>query len=337
MDDSPAGSILFFIVLLFFSAYFSGTEISFASVNKIHMISRSSKGSKGAKRALYILDHFEEALSVLLIGNNVVNIGCATLSAVLAARFWGSYAVTFSTVITTIVIFIFGEMLPKCFARSCNEHFAEKASGFLIFLMKILKPLSFFFTKLSVWVTKPFRKHSEQQFTTTEDELNDIVENISEEDGIDKETGKLVKSALHFSNSTALDVMVPWDEVLTISTRYKTIQIFNIIQDSNHSRIPVIDRKGNVKGILQIRKFLKAYTKMKSNVILASVMDYPYFVKSDTPIDQVLTEMSNHRRNLGIVRSKDGKICGILTIEDILEELVGEIYDESDEAGDRNE
>ena len=337
MDDSPAGSILLFVIFILFSAYFSGTEISLASVNKIHMMSRASKGNKGAQRVLYILDHFEEALSVLLIGNNVVNIGCATLSAVLAAKLWGNYAVTFSTVATTIIIFIFGEMLPKCFARSCNEHFAEKSSGILLFFMRVLKPFSFFFTKLSELVKKPFRRQTENQVTVTEEELGDLVENISEEKGFDEDTGRLVKSALRFSNSTAADVMVPWDQVLTIPTSMKTSDIVEVIEQSTHSRIPVVDRKGKVKGLLQIRKFLKAYTKSKSNVILASVMDYPYFIRSDAPIDEVLTEMSNHRRNLGLVRAESGEVLGILTVEDILEELVGEIYDESDEAGDRHE
>ena len=337
MDDSPAGSIIFFALLIIASAYFSGSEISLASVNRIHMMSRASKGSKGAERVLKILDNFDETLSVLLIGNNIVNIGCATLSAVIAAQIWGTAAVSLSAIFTTVILFIFGEMLPKCFARSCNERFAEVASAPLLFLMKLLKPLSVFFTALSSAVSRPFKKHAEEQVTMTEDELNDIVENISEEDGFDEDTGRLVKSAMKFSSSSAREVMVPWEQVLTIRTSLKTPQILEVIENSVHSRIPIVDRGGNVKGILQIRKFLKAYTKFKSNVILASVMDYPYFVNADTPIDELLSEMSNHRRNLAVVKDSDGKILGIITVEDILEELVGEIYDEDDAGGDENE
>lgn len=340
MDDSPAGSIIYillFVLLILSSAYFSGTEISLASVNRIHMMSRASKGIKSAKRVLKILDNFDEALSVLLIGNNIVNIGCATLATVIAANLWGNKAVAASTVITTVVIFIFGEMLPKSFAHSCNEKFAQASSGILWVLMKLLKPLSFFFTGFSKLVSKPFKKHTENQVTMTEDELTDIVENISEEDDFDEDTGKLVKSALKFSNSKAGEVMVPWFAVQKISTVNKTPEILEFVKDSVHSRFPVVDRNGNVKGILQIRKFLKAYAKSKHNIILASVMDYPYFVNADTPIDEVLTEMSNHRRNLSIVRGEDGKIVGIITVEDILEELVGEIYDEDDVGGDSDE
>ena len=337
VDDSPAGSIILFILLILGSAYFSGTEISLASVNRIHMMSRASNGVKSAKRVLYILDHFDEALSVLLIGNNIVNIGCATLATVIATQIWGTKAVTVSTVVTTVVIFIFGEMLPKCLAHACNERFAEVSSASLLLLMRVLKPVAFLFTSLTKFISKPFKKHTENQVTMTEDELNDIVENISEEDGFDEDTGKLVKSALKFSNSKTADVMVPWDEVQKISTALKTPQILKIVKQSVHSRIPVVDRDGNVKGILQIRKFFKAYTKFKHNVILASVIDYPYYVNSSSHIDEVLTELSNHRRNLAIVRDDNGQVCGILTVEDILEELVGEIYDEDDAGGADND
>ena len=334
MDGSPAGSILLFVLLVLCSAYFSGTEISLASVNRIHMMSRSSKGHKGAQRVLRVLDNFDEALSVLLIGNNVVNIGCATLSAVIAAKLWGAGAVSVSAVITTVMLFIFGEMLPKCFARSCNERFAEAASAPLVLLMKLLKPFSVLFTALSALVSRPFKKHAENQVTMTEDELSDIVENISEEDGFDSDTSRLVKSAMKFSSAYAREIMVPWEDVLKIRTSQKTAQILELIESSTHSRIPVIDRNGNIKGILQIRKFLKAYMRFNHNVILASVMDYPYYVNPDTPIDELLTQMSNHRRNLAVVKGNDGEILGIITVEDILEQLVGEIYDEDDAGGD---
>lgn len=339
MDDIPAGSIILFVLLIFFSAYFSGTEISLASVNRIHMMSKASKGVKSAKRVLRILDSFDEALSVLLIGNNIVNISCATLATAITVGMFGANAVaiTVATVATTVIIFIFGEMLPKCFARSCNESFAQTASGPLLILMKLLKPFSAAFIALSGLVSKPFRKHTENQVTMTEDELNEIVENISEEDDFDEEKGELVKSALHFSDSSARDIMVPWDKVLKICTSLKTPQILEIVKNSVHSRIPVVDRKGNIKGILQLRKFLKSYVKYRDNVILASIIDYPFFVDEDMPIDDVLTKMSNHRRNLSFVRDGEGAVVGILTVEDILEELVGEIYDEDDVGGADND
>lgn len=335
MDDPgsiPIGSIILYLLLIVGSAYFSGTEISFASVNRIHMMSQADKGNRAAARVLRILENFEEALSVLLIGNNIMNIGCATLSVVIATEVWGTKSVSVATVVTTVVLFIFGEMLPKCFARSCNERFAMAVSASLIFLMKLLKPLSVLFTALSHAVSKPFKQRSEPEVTMTEDELHDIVESISEEDGFDEDTGKLVKSALEFSSATAAEVMVPWEEVLTINASMKTPQILETIQNAKHSRIPIIGRDMSVKGILHIRRFMKAYIKNR-HVVLASVMDYPYFVKADVMIDDALTQMSNHRRNLAIVKDSSGTVLGILTIEDILEQLVGEIYDEDDAIG----
>lgn len=339
MDDLPAGSIILFFVLVLLSAYFSGSEISLASVNRIHMMSKASKGNKAAKRVLKILDNFDEALSVLLIGNNIVNIAAATLATAITVKLYGESAVAISiaTAVITVIIFIFGEILPKNLAYACNEGFAEFSSGFLLALMKVLKPFSLMFTALSSFVSKPFKKHTENQVTMTEDELCDIVENISEEDGFDADTGELVKSALKFSNLKVGEIMVSWDKVEKISNSLKTPQILELVKESVHSRLPVIDRNGNLKGILQIRKFLKAYAQQRNkNIILAGVIDYPYYVDCFEPIDEALTEMSNHRRNLAIVRGDDGKIAGIITVEDILEELVGEIYDEDDMGGVRD-
>ena len=333
MDDGPAGSIILYAILIFLSGYFSGTEISLASVNRIHMMSKASKGQKSAERVLFVLDNFDEALSVLLIGTNILHIACATIATAIALPY-GARGVTVATLVTTVLIFVFGEILPKNFARTCNEKFAEIACYPLIILMKVLKPLSFAFTSFSALISKPFKKHTENQVTMTEEELTDIVENISEEDGFDEEKGELVKSALHFSNSSALDVMTPWEEVEKISLALKTSEILKIVKKSAHSRIPVTDRNGNIKGILQIRKFLKAYMRSKNHsVIIASVIDYPYFVNQDETIDDILTKMSNHRRNLSFVKNDKGEVVGILTVEDILEELVGEIYDEDDVGG----
>ncbi|MBR3908845.1 MAG: HlyC/CorC family transporter [Clostridia bacterium] len=332
VDDGPAVSIILFVILIVLSGYFSGTEISLASVNRIHMMSKASKGKRSAKRVLWLLDNFDEALSVLLIGNNVVNIGCATLATAITLHL-GAYWVTVATIVATVVIFIFGEILPKSFARSCNEKFAEFASLPLIILMKVLKPVSIAFTALSALVSKPFKAKAEMVVTMTEEELTDIVENISQEDGFDEDRSELMKSALEFSSSTAGEVMTPWEKVEYISVALKTPEILKIVKNSIHSRIPVTDRKGNIKGVLQIRNFFKAYMKNRKNVILASIIDYPYYVDANEPIDDVLTEMSNHRRNLSFVRDNDGDVVGILTVEDILEELVGEIYDENDIGG----
>lgn len=335
MDD-PGSSIILYLVFLVLSAYFSATEISLASVNRIHIMSMSSKGSKAADRVLYILENFEEALSVLLIGNNIVNISCATLTVIIATEII-RMDVSLATLITTVIIFIFAEMLPKSFARSCNEKFALFASGPLIFLMKILKPVSAVFTAFSNLISKPFAKGAPSEVTVTEDEFHEIIENISDDDDFSCDTGELLKSAFRFSNATVDSVLVPWDQVVKISMSQKTPEILEIIKNTNHSRIPVLDRRGNVKGILQIRKFIKAYLKLGHNIVLSSVIDYPYFAKNNITIDDLLSDMSNHRKNLAIIKDEEANVIGIVTVEDILEELVGEIYDEDDIGGGSDE
>lgn len=338
MLDDPGSiwSIVLYFALIVCCAYFSGTEISLASVNRIHILSMASKDVKGADNVLKILDNFDEALSVLLIGNNIASISIATLSVVISTKIWGSSTVSIATVVTTVIVFLFGEMVPKSFARSCNEKFALKSSGLLLFLMKVFKPLSFVLSGISKLAAKPFKKSAEKDVTLTEEELNTIVENISDNENFDKETGELVKSAFRFSNKTVREILVPWEEVLTVRSNMKTATILGVIENTGHSRIPVVDRNGEIKGVLQIRKFLKTYLERPRNIVLASVIDYPFFSKADIPLDDLLTSMSNHRKNLAFIKDNDNSILGIVTVEDILEELVGEIYDEDDKAGDNN-
>ena len=174
-----------------------------------------------------------------------------------------------------------------------------------------------------------------QAFNHIEQEIDDSdYQELTIDQARTAEKGKLVKSALHFSNATVDQILTPWDQVLKIQSSMKTHEILDLIKQTGHSRIPVVDRQGNVKGILQIRRFIKAFLKSGHNVVLSSVLDYPYFVKNDIVIDDLLSDLSNHKRNLAIIKGNDGKIVGIVTIEDILEELVGEIYDEDDIGGE---
>lgn len=338
MDD-PGSSIallIFYSLMVISCGYFAGSETALSSVNRIHILSFSDKGNKRADKVLYLLDNFDEALSTLLIGNNIVNIACTTAAVVLFERAFKSIATakaaSIATLVTTVLLFFLGEMLPKCYARYCNESFAMSAAPSLIFLMKVLKPLSAFFTFLSRSVTNLFSRRVEPEVTINEDELQSIVENISEDDDFDKDTHELVKSALKFSDKTAEEIMVPWSEVVRIEAGTKISDIPEIIKSTSHSRIPVMSRSGEVRGVLQIRNFLRAFIK-NNHVILASVMDYPYYVKPDISIDDLLTDLSNHRRNLAIVK-RGQTLLGVITIEDILEELVGEIYDEEETGGD---
>ncbi len=329
MDDgSPIGYIFAMILLILGGAYFAATEIAMASVNRIRMMSYADDGNKRARRVLYILDHFDKALTTLLIGNNIMQIGCAGIATVMANRLWGVDAVTATTFVVTFVVFLFAEMLPKRFAKAYNEKFALSAAGSLRFLMKAFTPLTFVFSKLSAWVGKPFRKE-EEELTVTEDELYEIIENISNESAIDDETTELVQSALEFSDTKVHEALTPWNRVITVSTGMSDEEVLSVIQKNVHSRLPVLDAEGNIVGMLQIRRFLKARLT-NPGLRPEEAMDDVHFVSGLLPIDDLLADMSRHKTHFSVVLDPTGATLGIITVEDILEELVGEIYDEDD-------
>ena len=328
MDDgSPLGSIILIVLLILVCAYFSSSEIALSTVNRIRIMSLSENGDKRARRVLYILDHFDQALTTVLIVNNITQIACAASATLLANKLWGVNSVTLATLVTTLVIFVFTEMLPKRFGMMFSERFALFAAGSLIFFMKVLSPVAKAFSALGRLVGKPFRKQTEEP-TVTEDELYDIIETVATEGVIDEEKTELVQSALEFSDTSAFDILTPWDQVVKVTTSMNQAQVLEAIKNNVHSRLPVVDDQNKPVGMLQIRKYLKAY--LKGSVTLESVMDSCRFVSANTAIDDLLPLMSAQRTQIAIVTGDEEKILGIVSVEDILEELVGEIYDEDD-------
>ena len=337
MDDGPA-RLFAFVILFLLSGYFAGAEIALASVNKIRLSNHAEDGDKAAKRVLYILDNFDKALTTLLIGNNIAHAAIATLSTVVTYDIFKSsesipdLAVPICTLITTVAVFFLGEMIPKCFAKACNEKFAKFISGSLILLMKIMTPVSIIFSSLSKLVSIPFRRKVKNTPTVTEDELYDIIETYVEENDIDEDTEELVQNAIEFSESTVKDVMTPWDKTVRVNVNTPPETVADIIRKSGHSRLPVVDDEDRVIGTLGIRKFLKKYLMDKKDLAISELMDKPEFIPVSTPVDDLLSALSQKRTHLAYIRSDD-RILGIITVEDILEELVGEIYDEEDDVG----
>lgn len=332
MDDgSPIGYIVLIVFLLFGGAYFAGSETALASVNRIRILSLSENGDKRAKRVQYILDHFDQALTTLLIGNNIMHIACASTATLLASKLWGVSAVTLATFATTFVVFLFAEMLPKRLAKMAAEPLAKLVAPSLLLLMKLFYPISLVFSALSHTLEKPFQTQETDEPTVTEGELYDMLETAANEGVIDEETTELVQSALEFSETTAADILTPWPQVVCITNTMDAEAIVARIKKNVHSRLPVVDEHGAVVGMLQIRKFLKAY--LKGSVALADVTDAPKYVSAHTNIDDLLPAMSEQRTQLAIVRSDAGETLGVVSVEDILEELVGEIYDEDDVGG----
>ena len=333
MDDgSPIRLLGCILILLLGSAYFASAEMALTSVNKIRMMSYADNGNKRAKRVLSILDQFDRALTTILIGNNIMHIGSATLATVFAARLWGTDAVSAASVVMTLVVFLFAEMLPKCYAKACNERWAMSVSASMLFCIKLLRPVSALFSALSNFLSRSFVKAGEQRPTVTEDELHDIIDTIVEEGELDEDEGELVQNALEFAETAAREVYTPWYKVVRVNLSMSSDTIIDVIKSCPHSRLPVTGQHGAVIGILPIRSYLRAYLKDKE-VTLSEVMVDANFVAADVPIDELLQTMSENKTHMAVVLDDSGKTLGVLTMEDILEELVGEIYDEEDPEG----
>lgn len=338
MDASPipgTGNLIFwYLVLLLLGAHFAGTETGFSAVNRIRIMSKADDGSKSARKALYILDHFDEALTTILVGNNIMHIGCAALAALVATRLrWGSTGETLASLGTTVLVFLFSETLPKTVAKGCSERFALFAAPSLYVLMRLMRPVTRLLTSFSDRVMRLMHMEKLEEPTVSEEELYDIIETLDEEGTVDEDVAELMQSALDFTETRVREIFTPLDRVESVHTGMTAKEIAEVIDGTHHSRLAVRDERGEITGFLQIRKFLKAYILSEGRCNWKKLVDKPFYVPAGKPIDEQLAEMSRSKAHIAIVREENGNCPGILTVEDILEELVGEIYDEEERGG----
>ena len=337
MDGSTVPLWLAFVFFVIAGAYFAGAESSFSAVNKIRVKARADEGNKRAKGVLYVLNHFEKALTTLLVGNNITHIAAASVAAVLATRLYAgkgvdvnSFGFTMAcTVVSTGVVFLFSEMIPKSLANDRSETFSMFTNSSLRFLMKALTPISAFFGMISNAASRLFASKEEEP-TITEDELIEIFDTATEEGVVDEEQKDILKSALEFDHTVVGDVMTMAKDIESLNVAASTEEILQCIRTVNHSRIPVYSGSpDHVIGTLRIRKFLTEYRK-NPKVRLRNMLTPPYFVREDAKIDELLDEMRQKKNHIAIVVDEHKKAVGLVTIEDFLEELVGEIFDEED-------
>ena len=329
MDDGSRLPIIAAVILLFCAMFCAITEISFASASRPRLRVMAEAGNKKAKNALYILDNFDKAISTILIMTNIVHISIATLVTIWVTRKWGVNAVSVSTIITTMVVFFAGEMLPKSIAKKYAESVAMFCAGTLKFFMVVFSPLSAMLSGIGNAVSKLVK--GEPEITVTEDELYDIIEDMTEEGSLDEEQGELISSALQFSTLTVESVLTPRVDIVSVSVDDPIETVLSVIKSCTHSRLPVYEGSiDNIIGILQIRKFIKANLKLGENMDIRSMLDEPFFLHQSTNIDDALPVMTLNRQSIAVVTDNFGGTLGILTVEDILEELVGEIWDEDD-------
>ena len=328
------GLVLLFVVFVILGAYFGGAESAFSAMNRIRVKSKADDGNRRAKNAVFISANFDRALTTLLIGNNLTHIAAASIATVIATRLFGaSDRVTFvCTVVTTLVIFLFSEMIPKAFANDRSESAALFAAGSLRALMKLLAPLAAVFGFVSSVFTKLSDRFfpREEEPSVTEEELYDIIDTIEEEGVMDEEQGDLIKSALDFSGTRAADVMTMREDITAADAGLPNEELLAVLRESTHSRLPVYEGDvDHIIGLIHIRVFVREYLK-NPKIDIRSLLTPAYRVSPDARIDDLLSVMRQHKLYLAIVADGEGKTLGLVTIEDFLEELVGEIWDEDD-------
>lgn len=319
------------MVLLFLSAFFSSAETAFSSANKIRLKNYADENRKGSKNALMIADNFDKGLSTILVGNNVVNIGAATISAKLATDIFGAgTGMIINTVVMTTLVLIFGEILPKSYAKENAETFALKISGILAFLMRILAPVTAVFIALKNSISKMITS-KEHIPLVTEEELKVMVD-LSEEEGvIDKKEKDLVHSALDFDEIVVGEILTPRIDMVAVEVNQNHEEILEMFLQERYSRVPVYEENtDNIIGILSEREFLSHLVQNKTFKI-RELLRKPMFVVESLKISSLLPELQKSKTHMAIVIDEFGGTEGLITMEDILEEIVGEIWDEHDE------
>ena len=331
MDDGSQMTWLIVILLLFAAMFFAITETAFASVSRVRLKTDAERGDKRAEKALYITDHFDRAITTLLICTNIVHIATASIVTVYVTKRWGVSAVSISTLITTLVVFFFGEMLPKSIARKYSEQLSLATAGILGALMTVLKPAAALLTLIGNAVAKLIK--GDDEASVTESDIYDIIEDMAEVGTINEEQSELISSALQFGDVTVESILTSRMDVAAIDINMPQEEILQFIKEQNHSRLPVYEGTiDNIIGILHIRRYIRYYIRKGEALDIKPLLYEPFFIHQSTKIDDLLTIMSRKKINIAVVTDNYGGTLGIVTDEDILEELVGEIWDEDDRA-----
>lgn len=327
MDDGILPRSILLILLILAGGFFAGSETAFSYCNRIRFKLRADDGDRSALRVTKILDNFDRAITTLLIGNNVIHIAAASIATVLAIGLIGPSGSVVSTVVMTLLVFFFSETLPKNIARANADAFASAVSAPLSFLMFLLWPLSAFFSWVAAFAKRRFGSHQKEP-TLTEQELHTLVENIEEEGALEPKDSELIQSAIDFSDTLVSQIMTPCSEMVSIDIHDDPSALLTRILDRKYSRIPVTDR-GRIIGILQTRKYLRTYLTTPVPP-LRPLLAPPTFVRANTPVNTLFEDMRRKKLHMCIVNDDAGRAVGIVTMEDILEELVGDIMDEDD-------
>ncbi len=328
MDEHSITLISILIILVALSAFFSSTETAFSSMSRARIKSMAQTGDKKARLAYKLSENYDELISSILIGNNIVNIAAATLATILFVKFFGDNGATVSTVVMTIVVLIFGEVTPKSLAKENPESYSIMVAPVMNVLIMVFKPLNFLLIKLKSAIGKLFKIKGTT--TITENEIITLVEEAEQVGGIEEHERDLIKNAIEFDDLEAMDIITPRINVVAVDILDSADEVFKLFRETGYSRFPVYEETiDSIVGIINEKDFHNHVMYEKKD--LKSIIKPVEFIPPSMKISDLLKTFQIKKLHLAVVVDEFGGTEGIVTLEDILEELVGEIWDEHDE------
>ncbi len=325
---STTTCIIIMAVCLMLSAYFSATETAFSSANTTRLRTLAEKGSSNAALALKLLEQYDRLLSTILIGNNIVNIATASIGTVLFVRHYGDAGATISTVVVTVVVLIFGEISPKSIAKDCAEKCAMLSAPILQVLIWVLMPLNLLFSLWKKLLAKVFRLNGDCKMS--QEELLMLVDEVQQDGSIDRDEGELLKNAIGFSEQEAQDILIHRVDLAALPVTASKEEVAALFTQTKYSRLLIYqDSIDHILGTVHQKDFYVGCGVTEQP--LSAIISPPVFALENEPIRLLLKKLQQAKTHVAVVVDEYGGTCGIVTMEDILEELVGEIWDEHDE------
>lgn len=327
-DGSHLGSILAMAVCLLMSAYFSATETAFSSLNRTRIKVLADNGNRKASLVLSLSNNYDRLISTILIGNNIVNIAVASIGTLLFVEIYGDIGATVSSVVVTVAVLIFGEITPKSIAKDSPEKFAMFCAGFIRFWLFILTPLNFVFSKWKKLISRFFK--TDESSKMTHEELLVLVEDVENDGGIDENEGELLKNAIEFGDLSAEEILTHRMDIEAVGVDESKENIAEKFTKTRFSRLLVYeDSIDRIVGVLHQKDF---YVDGRvSDKPVVEIMTKPVFVYQHTKVREILKRLQVNKSHIAVVVDEFGGTMGMVSMEDILEELVGEIWDEHDE------
>lgn len=322
--------IIILIVLVLLSAFFSSAETALMTCNKVKMKALADEGNKGAARVLHICEDTQKMLSAILIGNNIVNLSASALMTVLVTDMFGSFAIGIGTGVLTLVVLIFGEIIPKTIATAYAENISLWYSGIIVGLMAIMVPLSFVINGIATVILKILHVDTDNRQAMTENELKTYVD-VSHEDGVIESGEKeIIYNVFDFSDAVAKDIMIPRIDMSCVSTQATYDEVMKVFKENMYTRIPVYEgnEQDNVIGLINVKDLI--LLQDKEGFKISDHLRKAYYTYEFKKTADLLVEMREKSQNVAFVLSEYGATVGMITLEDLLEEIVGEIRDEYD-------